>query len=228
MTVLSNKSVLVVGAAGGLGRALCSEMSSHGATLIGTTHVPAKFNELEQFTSSQYLLDLADHTSIDKFLAELPSTGIILSGVVIAAGVVGFANALDTPHASFDMMMAINATGPIRLLTGLAPHLSASESSFIVTLSGQIAETPMAGLSAYSASKSALHAFGVAAGREFRRLGIRWVDARPGHTETGLSSRPLFGVAKDFGAGLSPRAVAQRIVFSIENDERDMASSSFL
>jgi cyclic-di-GMP-binding biofilm dispersal mediator protein len=79
----------------------------------------------------------------------------------------------------------------------------------------------------YSAVKAALHAYGIAAGRELRRQGVRLIDARPGHTETELSKHPLAGTAPAFPAGLNPRAVATRIVEAIEGDEKDLPSSSF-
>ena len=75
--------------------------------------------------------------------------------------------------------------------------------------------------------KSALHSFGVAAGRELRRQGIRLIDARPGHTETELSRHPLAGATPVFPAGLSPAVVARRILEAIENDEKDLPSTSF-
>jgi cyclic-di-GMP-binding biofilm dispersal mediator protein len=53
------------------------------------------------------------------------------------------------------------------------------------------------------------------------------VDARPGHTETELSKHPLSGSTPVFPAGLSPLAVATRIVEAIENDEKDLPSTSF-
>ena len=85
----------------------------------------------------------------------------------------------------------------------------------------------MAGLSSYSASKTALHGFATAATREFRRAGIRWIDARPGHTETGLAGRAIFGVAPAFGAGLKTEDVVARIVKAINDDEKDLPSGSF-
>jgi cyclic-di-GMP-binding biofilm dispersal mediator protein len=90
-----------------------------------------------------------------------------------------------------------------------------------------VAEAPTAGIAAYSAVKSALHAYGVAAGRELRRAGIRMIDARPGHTETELSLHPLAGVAPAFPAGLQPEAVALRLVEAIAGEEKDLPSSSF-
>ena len=86
----------------------------------------------------------------------------------------------------------------------------------------------MAGLAAYSASKTALLGYAQAAARELRRASIRWIDARPGHTETGLASRSIFGQAPAFGAGLEPAAVVARMIEAIMNDEKDLPSGSFL
>jgi cyclic-di-GMP-binding biofilm dispersal mediator protein len=228
MTSLTNATVLVIGAAGGIGQSLCAALLDAGATVIGTTKDAGKLSSLAMTTSGQRVLDLADGDSIAAFLDDIEADDVALTGIIVAAGVVGFGNAVDVPAAGFDRMMAINATGPIHVLSALSPIVGQSGDGFVVTLSGMIAETPMAGLSAYSASKAALHAFSVAAGREFRRLGVRFIDARPGHTESGLATRALFGEAPNFGAGLTTDAVATRIVAAIVNDEKDLPSAAFV
>jgi len=228
MTSLTNATVLVIGATGGIGQNLCAALQHAGATVIGTSRDAAKFSSMTATTSSQRILDLADGDSIAAFLDDVEADGVALNGIIVAAGVVGFGNAVDVPAAGFDRMMAINATGPIHVLSALSPIVGESGDGFVVTLSGMIAETPMAGLSAYSASKAALHAFSIAAGREFRRIGVRFIDARPGHTESGLATRALFGEAPNFGAGLTTETVAARIVAAIVNDEKDLPSSAFL
>jgi cyclic-di-GMP-binding biofilm dispersal mediator protein len=119
----------------------------------------------------------------------------------------------------------------MQLIQGLVGLLKASSASgndpFIVNISGVVAESPMAGLAAYSASKSALYAFDQAISRELRRDGIRVIDARPGHTETGLATRAIAGQAPAFPTGLTPESVAQRIVTAIIEDEKDLPSSAF-
>ena len=228
MTSLTNATVLVIGAMGGIGQSLCAALQEAGATVIGTSRDVAKLAHLAATTSSQRVLDLADGDSIAAFLDDIEADNVVLDGIIVAAGVVGFGNAVDVPAAGFDRMMAINATGPIHVLSALSPIVGQSGDGFVVTLSGMIAETPMAGLSAYSASKAALHAFSIAAGREFRRIGVRFIDARPGHTESGLATRALFGEAPNFGAGLTTETVAARIVAAIVNDEKDLPSSAFV
>jgi cyclic-di-GMP-binding biofilm dispersal mediator protein len=63
--------------------------------------------------------------------------------------------------------------------------------------------------------------------RELRRDGIRLVDARPPHTETGLATRPLAGTAPKMPEGLAPEAVAARLLAAIVEGERDLPSTSF-
>ena len=82
-------------------------------------------------------------------------------------------------------------------------------------------------MAAYSASKAALMGYDAAAARELRREGIRLVDVRPPHTETGLAQRPLAGTAPRLPQGLEPQQVADRIVAALRDGEKDVPSSAF-
>ena len=119
----------------------------------------------------------------------------------------------------------VNYTAAVQLIRESIP-LMASPSA-IVSISGVVAESPVANMTAYSASKAALHAATVAIGREVRRRGISLIDARPPHTETGLANHPIAGTAPKFPPGLTPEFVAQRIVRALAQDERDVPSSAF-
>jgi cyclic-di-GMP-binding biofilm dispersal mediator protein len=225
MTDLAGKRVLVVGASGGIGRCIAEELTKRGSEVIGSTRSVevADSESVSRWTQ----LDLAADESIASVLDVVDSGEISIDGVIVAAGVVGFGDVVDTPAVLANHMMRVNATGVIQLLAGLVPTLASSDGAFIVTMSGQIVETPMAGMTAYAASKSALHAWGIAAAREFRRLGVRLLDARPGHTESGLARRAIFGEAPSFPEGLSPRSVAVRIIDAIVDDERDLPAAAF-
>ena len=150
---------------------------------------------------------------------------------MVASGVVAFGAASDLEPATVDELFAVNTTSAIQLITQSQPYLAASahdgREPFVVTLSGVVAETPVAGLAAYSASKAGLAAFVVAAAREYRRAGIRLVDARPGHTGTALSEHPIAGSAPRFGATLDPDLVAARIITAIVDGEKDLPSTAF-
>ena len=227
MTDVNGKTFVVVGARGGLGREIATALTQRGASVIGTARSESSFGEMVGYTSRQVPLNLNDPRSVADFVDELASGPVAIDGLVLAAGIVAFGPAGETSPATLSDLMTVNATAQLAVVTGLASTLARSGDAVVVSLSGKVAEIPTAGIAAYSASKAALHAFSVAAGRELRRSNIRWVDARPGHTETGLATRAVAGTAPDFGAGLAPAAVATRIVDAIVNVEKDLPSSAF-
>jgi cyclic-di-GMP-binding biofilm dispersal mediator protein len=97
-----------------------------------------------------------------------------------------------------------------------------------VNISGVIAEQNLPGMAAYGASKAALRSFDEALSREARRRGVRVIDARPPHTETGLAGRAVEGTAPRMPAGLSPDRVAQVIVDALLTpDVVDLPSHAF-
>ena len=216
MPALVNKTVLVIGYTGGLGSQITQQLQLAGATVLGAS-------------TSQF--DLNSEQSIEQFCAAVNSSNTTIDGIVLACGLVAFGAISETPIEITSRLIQVNFLGQTSLIQKLLGKLNDSAAAgnepFIVSISGVIAENPMAGLAAYSASKTAIHGYAQAAARELRKSGISWIDCRPGHTETGLASRAIFGKAPAFGTGLIPELVAKRIVDAIVNDEKDLPSSSF-
>jgi cyclic-di-GMP-binding biofilm dispersal mediator protein len=231
MTELKGKNILVLGASGVLGSTIATQLASHGATVMATSSSIESAERVPHGANPRLLVDLTNQESIRVLIDYLIDSDVKIDGIVNATGVVAFGNFADLEAATLNKLFAVNVTGPMQLIQGLVGLLKASAASgndpFIVNISGVVAESPMAGLAAYSASKSALYAFGQAISRELRRDGIRVIDARPGHTETGLATRAIAGQAPAFPPGLTPESVAQRIVTAITEDEKDLPSSSF-
>jgi cyclic-di-GMP-binding biofilm dispersal mediator protein len=229
MTDLANKNILIVGGSGALGAEFAKQLSAKGATLVGTSSSAETAANVPAEVASRFVLDLSNPDSIGALATHLIDSGVTLDGLILASGLVAFGPISETPAEVLGRLMQVNFLGQAQAVKQLQVLLEASpsEQPFVVSMSGVIAESPMAGLAAYSASKTAMHGYATAAARELRRAGIRWIDARPGHTETGLASRAIFGVAPAFGAGLQPAAVVQRIIAAIENDEKDLPSSAF-
>jgi cyclic-di-GMP-binding biofilm dispersal mediator protein len=98
---------------------------------------------------------------------------------------------------------------------------------FLLNLSAIMAEHPTAGMAAYSATKGGLTAFDTAARLELRRRGLRVIDVRPPHTETGLADRPIAGRAPRLSAGLAPEKVAGTVISAILTDRPQLASTDF-
>lgn len=230
MTHLDDSAILVLGASGGLGREISRLLAAAGARLVLSGRDQAKLEALS-IPGTVLAADLTDPEAIAALVAEAISVNGRLDGIVNASGVVAFGPATEVSDETLSELFALNTLAPIRVLRAARAALGESAEQgrdpFVVTLSGVVSESPTANLAAYSASKAALAAFGQAAGRELRRSGIRILDARPGHTETELSTHPIQGSAPRLPAGYSPVVVAQRVVDAIINGERDLASTSF-
>jgi len=228
MTELAGKTILVVGATGALGSRLAARLSDAGATLVLTGTDRARLDALP-VPGRRFVVDLAAGAEDAPALAAEASGG--LDGVVIAAGVVAFGPAAELDAATLSRLFAVNAIGPVALIAAALPLLAESAAEgrepFVLTISGVVAESPSAGLAAYSASKAALAAFVAATSREARRSGIRLIDARPGHTETGLATRAIAGETPAFPAGLDPDAVVDRMLVAIVAGEKDLPSTAF-
>ncbi len=227
---LAGKSVLIVGATGGLGRPIAQLLKDAGAVLTMTGRDDARLAALSPLGRT-VLIDVrrADGiaTAVNTAVAERGG----LDGVIFCAGVVAFGAAVDTPDDVLIELFTTNTLAPIRLMKAAAEQLRESASQgrdpFLVNVSAVVAEQPMAGMAAYSAAKAALMAYDHAASRELRRGGIRLIDARPPHTETGLADHPIHGEAPRLPEGLTAMAVAERIVTAITAGERDLPSTAF-
>jgi len=215
---LNGAVVAVVGANGRLGREISTAMTRRGATVVRCTRSGGP--------DSDVTLDLRDTRAGDVLVEHVGIAHGRLDGVVVAAGIVAFGDLVDTDDVVIEELFLTNAMGPMWLAKRVAPTLQASQ-GFFVNLSGVVAESPMPGMAAYSASKAAAAAGAEAIRREFRRMKVTVIDVRPPHTETGLATRPLAGDAPRMPQGLEPAVVAERVMTAIENGDTAVASTDF-
>ena len=216
---LRGAHVVVVGATGVLGANIATQLAAAGARVSA---IVRDHTRLDGASVSQYALaDVTDHEALRTALASVAP----FDGVVNATGVVAFGNVVDLDDATLARLFAVNSIAPIVMLRESAVHMN--DGGFFVNISGVVATQPVAGMAAYSASKAAAWAAMTAAARELRRRRIDVIDARPGHTETGLAMRPLAGVAPKMPEGLAPNVVAARIVAAITAGERDLPTEAF-
>ncbi|MEY4039560.1 MAG: hypothetical protein RLZZ52_428 [Actinomycetota bacterium] len=229
MTELAGMRILVTGATGALGSRIAHLLANAGAQLVLTGQDAQKLQDLG-LNAELFSMDLAQPGAAASLVQTVAAAGQ-LDGIVIAHGVVAFGPVAELEPATVQALTVLNQSGPIELITAAIPALQAAKAAgsepFVLTISGVIADMPTAGMAAYGASKAGLKAFVSATQRELRREGIRVVDTRPPHTETGLASRAIAGVAPTMPQGLEPDAVASRIVAAIVTDEKDVAADAF-
>ena len=219
---LGGKHVVVFGATGVLGARIAAHLAAAGARVSAIVRDHTRLDGASVF---QYALaDVTDTAAMRVAFASVASVAPI-DGVVNASGVVAFGGIGELDDATLAKLFAVNATAPIVMLRESATLLN--DGGFFVNISGVVATQPVAGMAAYSASKAAAWAAMSAVARELRRRQMDVIDARPPHTETGLASRAIAGVAPKMPVGLTPDAVAARIVAAIVAGERDLPVEAF-
>jgi NAD(P)-dependent dehydrogenase (short-subunit alcohol dehydrogenase family) len=225
-TELAGAVVAVIGASGGLGAPIAERLAARGARLVLAGRDTGRLAALAVPGATVVALDLRDPSAGDVLVAAAESSFGRLDGVVNAAGIVAFGPLAETDDMVLEELFLTNVLGPLWLCKRVVPALTATR-GFFVNVSAVVAEAPLPGMVPYSASKAALTAADRALARELRRSGIRVVDVRPPHTETGLADRPVAGVSPRLPAGLAPGRVADRVVAAIEAGESDVAADQF-
>ena len=221
--------IAIVGANGGLGSAVARELAQRGARLLLSARTPEAVRDLqaELPEAAAVTLDLRDPAAGDRLVDAATDHFGRLDVLVNAAGIVAFGNLTDTPDVVIEELFLTNVIGPLWLLRRCLPLLQESRGT-VVQISAVVAEHPLPGLVTYSATKAALTAADVALTRELRRSGVRVLDVRPPHTETGLAGRPLHGTAPRLPNGLAPAFVARTIADALDDPGRnELAANEF-
>ena len=218
MTTLDGARILVFGASGGLGGPIVEQLAKAGARLT----VSGRNIESDHHTVNA---DLTLPDSARSVVAEAVEHHGGLDGIVIAAGVVAFGPVTDVDDDTVDELLLLNYLAPLRVLREALTTLD--QDGFVLNISAVVADKPMPNMGAYSASKAAVTALLKSVRTEARKSKIRIVDVRPPHTETGLAMRPIAGQAPKLPQGLTPDAVAARIVAAITDDETDVGADQF-
>ncbi|WP_032403003.1 SDR family NAD(P)-dependent oxidoreductase [Rhodococcoides fascians] len=219
MTSLDGARILVFGASGGLGSPIVDQLAEAGARLtVGG-------RSLESSDHHVVNADLTLPDSARSVIAEAVEHHGGLDGIVIAAGVVAFGPVTEVDDDTVDELLLLNYLAPLRIMREALTTLD--QGGFVLNISAVVADKPMPNMGAYSASKAAVSALLKSVRTEARKSKIRIVDVRPPHTETGLATRPIAGQAPKLPQGLTPDAVAARIVAAIADDETDVGADQF-
>ncbi|MCC1481306.1 SDR family NAD(P)-dependent oxidoreductase [Roseibaca sp. Y0-43] len=144
------KQALIIGASGGIGRALVAEYRARGWQVTGLSR-------------SEHGFDVTDAASVNTHLSALdgPFQRIIIATGALEIGAHGPEKALKqiTPEG-MAAQFALNATGPALVLAHAARLLPRDEASVVAALSarvGSIADNRAGGWHSYRASKAALN-----------------------------------------------------------------------
>lgn len=224
MVTLSSSSCLIFGASGGLGRPITEQLHAHGAKVVMAGRRFSRLAEVEA-DGPRIEVDVRDPASAAYAMSVAVEAHGQLDVVVNATGVVAFGSAERLSSDVLEELFLTNTFGSIFIAQAALNHVCPG--GMIVNIPGVIAEKNLPNMAAYGASKAAQQAWDDAFRREARRAKIQVLDARPGHTETGLADRAIAGDAPAFPRGLDPAKVASIIVQAVASDQGELPSTAF-
>lgn len=184
----SGLTVLVTGANRGLGLEFARQLTSAGATVIGTARTPDEATELAATGARVEQLDVADAASVDALASRL--TGTPIDVLLNNAGIFpsrGGIESVDPDEAA--RVYAVNTLGPMRVTRALLPNLRQGRRKLVMNMSsglGSIENNGRGGSMGYRESKAALNMFTRSLHAELGDEGFVCIAMSPGWVRTDM------------------------------------------
>lgn len=235
--VIEGMSILVTGAASGIGKAtalLCAKMGAKvSITDLNEEQLKATFDGLEGDGHQMVVANLTDNDDLQRLVDALPK----LEGVVCNAGIIKTILAQFAEKSDIERILNINTIAPIYLTKLLLENKKIKkEASIVYTSSMGGVYNGAIGNGLYGASKAALVGFVKSLALEVAPRGIRVNTVHPGITETNiynntsitpeqLEQEKAHYPLKRFG---KPEEIANAIVFLLSDASKWMTGSQLL
>ena len=238
MRALAGKIAVVTGTTG-IGRAVALNLAESGATVFALGIDQAANAALRDDAGSIGLavsvldVDVSVPTAVEQAIATAAAPGGGIDIIVNAAAIHPYGDATQTPFEDFLRCMAVNV-GSIHLTAQFGvPEMRRRGGGVIVNLSSVQGHACQSGVSAYVASKGAIHAMTRAMALDFAADRIRVVSISPGSVRSpilALAARTFegpnadieevfrrFGAAHPIGRIGEPEEVADLVAFLVSD-----------
>ncbi|GAA1490802.1 SDR family NAD(P)-dependent oxidoreductase [Brachybacterium sacelli] len=184
----TGRTVIVTGAAGGIGAATVSRLAREGGRVIA---VDLSEERLAEFAASRQGLDIipvagniTDQESIERII---DAAGDTIHGLANVAGINDdFSPLHETSDEMWDRVLDVNVTGTFKLTRAVLPAMMAASGGAIVNVASEAALRGGASGNAYTVSKHAVVGLTRSAAFMYGPHGIRVNAVAPGGVATGI------------------------------------------
>lgn len=218
-------TVVVTGAAKGLGLAICETLMAAGYRVIGvgrsnTDEFAALGSESAEFVA----YDLGDIDGIPELVKSIVHGLDAPPYALVNNAGIGLDGVLATQHATdISRVLRVNLEAPITLTKYMVRQMLRARRGRVVNISSIIAQTGFNGLAVYGASKAGLEGFTRSLSRELGRSGITVNCVAPGYMLTtmteGLGGSKLESIKRRAPLGLpETRHAAHAVRYLLDPD----------
>lgn len=186
---MTGKSVVVTGAASGIGRATCERLAAGGWQVLAVDYNAELLAWTEGAANvSSLVADVSSEADNQRLAEQADALFGGLDAAIFNAGITGGGTIDQVPFDSFRRVMEINLFGPVLGIKACLPLLRQRENAAIVVTASTMGLGGDSGNWAYGASKHALVGLVRSLSRELGWEGIRINALCPGLTETGMTN----------------------------------------
>ncbi|OQX78504.1 MAG: short chain dehydrogenase [Bacteroidetes bacterium 4484_276] len=229
------KTIWIIGASSGIGKALSVDFARQKARLILSSR---NVDELEtvkgmclNFTDdcSVIPLDLEDNSDYTPLVAEVINRYNIIDYLIVNGGISQRSLVHETPLKIDRRLMEVNYFGNIAITKAVLPKMIRQKSGHIVVVSSIVGKFGFPLRSAYSASKHALHGFYETLRAEHKNDNIKVTIAIPGRVRTNISYNALKKdgsrhqqLDQGQAQGISVESCSMQIINAIKKDKKEV------
>lgn len=189
---LQGKTVIVTGAAKGIGKAIAVEFAKAGANIVLNYRSSVSEQVIDEITGYGVAClpvqcDVSDFEAAEGLIAAAKEKFGTVDVVVNNAGITRDTLLMRMTEADFDTVLDINLKGTFNMVRHASKVMLKQKSGTIINLSSVVGEAGNAGQANYAASKAGVIGLTKAAAKELASRGITCNAIAPGFIETDMT-----------------------------------------
>ncbi|MGJ4942622.1 SDR family oxidoreductase [Bradyrhizobium sp. HKCCYLS1011] len=224
----SSQTVLLTGAAGGMGRAITKALLESGRRVVLVDRDAKALQELAATAGSAVFpiqLDVSDPQAVDRLPDAIPKPFKPVDVLINNAGHdIGGRTRFDVGSADdWSNIIQTNLIGLMRVTRAILPDMVRRNAGHVVNISSINAVRIVPDMAAYSTSKAGVHMFTETLRGELAETAIRVTELQPGLTRTNIILTRYRGDKSkeqdyfdQFKMALEPADIARSIVFALD------------
>lgn len=227
---LKDKTVVITGATGGIGREIIKSLDSKGADFVlvakNKGELENQLKSLKSKNSSYFVADFSDQLETKKVAKSISEKYLKIDILICAAGVGIYKPIEEATLDEWNKSLNIGLTSMFIFMKELMVSLSSTEKSLVLNIGSGAGVIPMSGRSLYCSMKFAVRGLTLSLAEEFKRIGNpKFCLITLGSTLTSFGPMSFEDKKRDMESGkayFTPDWVAHKLTEIIEDENKEV------
>ena len=207
MGYMTNKTILLTGAAGGFGQEYIRQLLTHQSNVIVTDMDASRLEDMVNRSASSipgrkgnvlglFASDLSTKGGCEWVYAECKKITARVDILINNAGMINYGYFHEIPYEAWEKLLRVNLLAPMHLTSMFVRDMLQRGYGHIVNMSSVAAFVPTSFETPYTVSKCGLLGFGMALYGELKKKGIHVTNVYPFFANTPLLQSPSYSRQK--------------------------------